>query len=71
MAADRPNFTLADAVYHALAMPDVRAAAAYLAEQGAGFALICRVLKEPARRRPGATTEAPAERPPRACPPSA
>jgi hypothetical protein len=29
----------------------VRVAAAFLAECGAGFALICRVLAEPARRR--------------------
>jgi|APAra7269097635_1048570.scaffolds.fasta_scaffold41461_2 hypothetical protein len=60
MELSRPNTELAAAVDHALTMGDVRAAAAYLADHGAGFALICRVLAEPARRRPGATTEAPA-----------
>jgi len=57
---DRPNTELARAVDEALMMDDVRAAAAYLADHGAGFALTCRVLAEPARRRPAATTAAPA-----------
>ena len=51
MELGRPNAELAAAVEHALAMDDVRAAAAYLAEHGAGFALTCRVLTEPLRRR--------------------
>ena len=51
MPADRPNINLAAAVDHALTMRDVRAAAAFLVDHRAGFALICRVLKDPARRR--------------------
>jgi hypothetical protein len=51
MPTDRPNTNLARAVDEALTMRDVRAAAAFLAKEGAGFALICRVLAEPARRR--------------------
>jgi hypothetical protein len=60
MPTDRPNTKLAHAVDQALTMPDVRAAAAFLVDHGAGFALICRVLAEPTRRRPEATTAAPA-----------
>lgn len=71
MPTDRPNTELTRAVDEALTMRDVRAAAAYLADHGAGFALICRVLAEPARRRPATTTSAPAEQAPRARPPSA
>lgn len=56
---DRPNHELAAAVDQALAMPDRQAAARYLEEKGAGLALICRVLAEPARRR-AAMTPAPA-----------
>lgn len=48
---DRPNTELAHAVEHALTMDDVRAAAAFLAGHGAGFALTCRVLAEPTKRR--------------------
>lgn len=59
MPTDRPNTALARAVDHALSMDDVRAAAAYLADHGAGFALICRVLAEPARRRAQAVAAAP------------
>jgi hypothetical protein len=71
MPTDRPNTELAHAVDAALSIDDVRAAAAYLADYGAGFALICRVLAEPARRRAAKTKEAPAGRPPRARLPSA
>nr|WP_143028916.1 hypothetical protein [Massilia sp. PDC64] len=60
MITDRPNSELARVVDEALTMRDVRAAAAYLADHGAGFALTCRVLAEPERRRPAATTAAPA-----------
>lgn len=42
---------LARAVDEALTMEDARVAAAFLADCGAEFALICRVLAEPARRR--------------------
>jgi hypothetical protein len=52
--ADGPNTHLAAAVDQALALamePDARAAAQFLEEQGAGFALTCRVLAEPGRRR--------------------
>lgn len=48
---DRPNTELARVVEEALLMPDVRAAAAFLAGHGAGFGLICRVLAGSARRR--------------------
>ena len=51
---DRPNAELAAAVEAALnmiKMHGMRAAATYLAEHGAGFALICRVLAEPGQRR--------------------
>jgi hypothetical protein len=54
MSTDRSNTDLSEAVEVALAMVDqhgVRAAAAYLADHGAGFSLTCRVLAEPARRR--------------------
>jgi len=51
MDNDRPNTELAAAVDHALTMEDVRGAVAYLADHGPGFALICRVLAEPTRRR--------------------
>lgn len=54
MTTDRPDIKLAEAVDQALAMvPEhgVQAAAAFLADRGAGFALTCRVLAEPARRR--------------------
>jgi hypothetical protein len=71
MPTDRPNTDLAAAVDQALTMADVRAAAAFLADHGAGFALICRVLAEPKRRRAEATTAAPAARTPRARLPSA
>ena len=71
MPTDRPNHTLAAVVDHALTIADVRAAAAYMADHGAGFALTCRVLVEPARRRPGAMTEVQAAPPPRGRPPFA
>ena len=64
MPADRPNTDLARAIDEALTMDDVRAAAAFLADHGAGFALICRVLGKEARRRPAAMTAAPAARSP-------
>lgn len=54
MNTDRPNATLAAAVDHALAVADeygARAAARFLTEIGADFALTCRVLAEPERRR--------------------
>lgn len=54
MTFDRPNTDLATAVDAALLLAEqhgVRAAAAFLAEHGAGFALTCRVLAEPGRRR--------------------
>jgi hypothetical protein len=59
MPIDRPNIELSRAVDQALTMADVRAAAAFLANQGAGFALICRVLGEPARRRESSTCRIP------------
>lgn len=74
MLIDRPNTDLAAAVDVALLLAEqqgVRAAAAFLASRGAGIALICRVLQEPARRRSAATTPVPATRPPRARAPSA
>jgi len=70
MIPDRPNTELARVVDEALAMVDRCTAAAFLAGHGAGFALICRVLAEPARRR-AATMGAPAARAPRARLPSA
>jgi hypothetical protein len=60
MPTDRPNTNLARAVDEALTMSDVRTAAAFLAGHGAGFALICRVLAEPARRRAAGSPVAPA-----------
>jgi hypothetical protein len=54
--ADRPNTTLAATVDQALAVLEqrgARAAADFLQARGAGFALICRVVAEPARRRAG------------------
>lgn len=57
---DRPNTELARAVDEALTMDDVHAAAAYLVDHGAGFALTCRVLAEPARRRAAKSPVAPA-----------
>jgi bacterioferritin-associated ferredoxin len=71
MLVDRPNVELARAVDHALTMKDVRAAAGYLADCGAGFALICQVLADPARRRRATTTAASAAPGPRGRPPSA
>jgi hypothetical protein len=68
---DRPNTELAAAVDHALTMDDVHVAASFLAVYGAGFALICRVLAEPARRRQAETTAAPARPQPRGRSPSA
>jgi hypothetical protein len=54
MTTDRPNTDLAAAVDEALAAQlelGTRTAAAFLEANGAGFALICRVLAEPGRRR--------------------
>jgi hypothetical protein len=54
MTADRPNSDLALIVDLALLRVDklgVRGAAAFMASRGASFALTCRVLAEPARRR--------------------
>jgi hypothetical protein len=54
MPTDRPNRTLSTDVELALFLVDrvgLRAAAQFLEARGAGFALICRVLAEPARRR--------------------
>lgn len=54
MTTDRPNADLALTVDLALLRADklgVRAAAAFMASRGASFALICRVLAEPGRRR--------------------
>jgi hypothetical protein len=51
----RPNTGLAAIVDQALAIAleqDARAAARFLTERGAGFALTCRVLAQPDRRRP-------------------
>jgi len=50
----RPNTDLAAVVDQALVLAEkqgARAAAAFLTERGAGFALTCRVLAEPERRR--------------------
>lgn len=50
----RPNTDLAAAVEQALAVAieqGTRAAARFLINRGAGFALTCRVLAEPDRRR--------------------
>lgn len=51
MPTDRPNTDLSAAVDQALAMADKRAAADFLTKHGASFALTCRVLGEPNRRR--------------------
>jgi hypothetical protein len=54
MTTDRPNRAHAAVVDDALALAEqqgVDAAAAFLAAHGVGFAVTCRVLKEPARRR--------------------
>lgn len=54
MHTDRPNTKLAATVDQALAMAEdqgLRAAAHFLEARGASFALTCRVLMEPARRR--------------------
>jgi len=48
---DRPNTDLSAAVDQALTMADKQAAARFLTAQGASFALICRVMAEPQRRR--------------------
>ena len=48
---DRPNTELATVVDQALVMADRLAAAQFLEASGAGFALTCRVLAGPARRR--------------------
>jgi hypothetical protein len=57
MTTDRPNTQLATAVDQALAMADKRDAARHLEKQGASFALTCRVLLDPARRRVVMTPE--------------
>lgn len=54
LGAGRPNTDLAAVVDQALALAEkqgARAAAAFLTARGAGFALTCRVLTEPERRR--------------------
>lgn len=52
MPTDRPNSTLSAAIDHVLAeQRNPHDAARLLLKHGAGFALICRVLAEPARRR--------------------
>jgi hypothetical protein len=54
MTTDRQNTDLAAAIDQALHIQlelGSRAAATFLEEHGAGFALICRVLAEPERRR--------------------
>lgn len=68
MTLDRPNRVLAADITLALLLVErigVRAAAAFLASGGAGFALTCRVLQEPAQRRAVVTTAAPAAQAPR------
>jgi len=53
-SAGRRNTHLASIIDQALALAEnqgMRAAAAFLTERGAGFALTCRVLAEPERRR--------------------
>jgi hypothetical protein len=67
MHTSRQNIEFAADVDQALALAKergVRAAAAFLADHGAGFALTCRTLAEPARRRPAASPQAPAIHPP-------
>ncbi|MFC5548210.1 hypothetical protein [Massilia aerilata] len=54
MTTDRPNSRLSADVELALTLAKktgVRAAARFLEKRGAGFALICRVLANPERRR--------------------
>jgi hypothetical protein len=54
MTSDRSNRALSSDVEVALVLAGrvgVRIAARFLANRGAGFALICRVLGEPERRR--------------------
>lgn len=54
MITDRPNIQLSAVVDQALDLAEqkgVRTAAAFLTQYGADFALICRVLQEPTRRR--------------------
>lgn len=54
MTTDRPNTDLAAVVDQALAVAleqGARAAAHFMEARGAGFALTCRVLAEPERRR--------------------
>jgi len=54
MLTDHPNTQLSAVVDQALDLAEhrgVRAAAAFLTQYGADFALICRVLQEPTRRR--------------------
>jgi len=54
MTSDRKNSDLAIAVDLALLLVETKGierAAAFLTARGAGFALTCRVLAEPARRR--------------------
>jgi hypothetical protein len=65
MTADRPNTQLAAAVDKALFVRDqwgAPAAARYLEGHGAGFALTCRVLAEPSRRRAPAIDLTPTSR---------
>jgi hypothetical protein len=54
MNADRPNRTLSSDVELALILAErvgVQVAARFLTKRGAGFALTCRVLGDPDRRR--------------------
>jgi hypothetical protein len=63
MDIDRPNRVLSADVDLALmlfAQIGRHAAAAFLASRGAGFALTCRVLADPARRRAVKSPPAPA-----------
>jgi hypothetical protein len=62
MTTDRPNRALSADVDLALALVEqigVHAAATFLASRGANFALTCRVLAEPVRRRASAVAAAP------------
>jgi hypothetical protein len=55
MTTDRPNTDLAAAVDQAVVIlieDGPREATNFLEARGAGFALICRVLADPGRRRP-------------------
>lgn len=63
MNRDRQNTDLASVVFQAVAKAETEgahAAAAFLMERGASFALTCRVLAEPGRRRAEAILAAPA-----------